>query len=186
MGKQPQSYIEKRHQQHQGPLKALCHNRIPAQTPQTLFFLHLNRWNRQIFAYPSVFSNKCCWSEEKFWFLFPENWHLESSGSLGPHLRSYRDCCDAAEGEQLEIPTGGSDPLRHTRKPNTPLSSTIYSKNVQFTLAPGLNTGLCTGSPNFLTSEQKQSCGKPWNAKWGPPSDERDPPGAHFCSAAHF
>lgn len=44
-----------------------------------------------------------------------------------------------------------------------------------------LSTRMCRcfkyRSANFLISQQKKSRGKPQNAKWGPPRDERDPLG---------
>lgn len=154
MEKRPQSHrhsAEKRHQQHLGSLKAFCHDRIPAQTPQTHFLLHLNRCNRQIFAYPSNFSNKSCWSEERSWFFSRELTFkkLQQFGTTPEELHKSR-CkhrnCDAAQGEQLQIPTRGSDPLGHTRRAqHTPLFHNLFPKRVKLSLDPrwadGLNVG---------------------------------------------
>lgn len=66
-----------------------------------------------------------------FFFTFqkPEELHKSSC--------EHRNCCDAAQGEQLQIPTRGFDPLGHTRRTqHTPLLHNLFPKGVKSSLDP--------------------------------------------------
>lgn len=124
----------------------------PCTNPQKIhFLLHLKRSNRQILAYPSVFYRKSCWSEEKFWFFFPEKStfkKLQQFGITAEELHKWRDC-DAGEGEQLQIPPPGCGIIQKIQ--------THPSKCLKSSSAPGWAQLQSFGSANFLILEKKKA-----------------------------